>query len=119
MSQWQEQHNTLSTSTGVEEVSATNRDRLADIEGTMQDVAGSGKQGESTDERLLRDYVAGSDGAAFAAIMRRHGGMVFGVCRRMLGRQQDAEDAFQATFLVLIQKAGRMSAPNLLGNWLY
>src|SRR5260370_32937991 len=51
--------------------------------------------------------------------MRRHGGMVSGVCRRVLGREQDVEDAFQATFLVLVRKAPSLSRPNLLGNWLY
>jgi RNA polymerase sigma factor (sigma-70 family) len=94
-------------------------DRLADVEGAMQNVAVPSSQGEPTDERLLRDYVAGRDGGAFASIMRRHGGMVFAVCRRVLGRQQDAEDAFQATFLVLMRKAPSLRRPQLLGNWLY
>jgi RNA polymerase sigma factor (sigma-70 family) len=85
----------------------------------MQDVAGPSSQSEPTDERLLRDYVASQDAGAFAAIMRRHGGMVSGVCRRVLGREQDVEDAFQATFLVLVRKAPSLSRPNLLGNWLY
>jgi RNA polymerase sigma factor (sigma-70 family) len=85
----------------------------------MQDVAGSSSQSEPTDERLLRDYVASHDAAAFAAIVRRHGGLVSGVCRRVLGREQDVEDAFQATFLVLVRKAPSLSRPNLLGNWLY
>jgi RNA polymerase sigma factor (sigma-70 family) len=85
----------------------------------MQDVAGSSSQSGSTDERLLRDYVAGRDAAAFAAIVRRHGGLVSGVCRRVLGREQDVDDAFQATFLVLVRKAPSLSRPNLLGNWLY
>ena len=79
--------------------------RFADVEGAMQDVAGPKSQSEPTDERLLRDYVASQDAGAFAAIMRRHGGMVSGVCRRVLGREQDVEDAFQATFLVLLRKA--------------
>src|SRR5207248_246887 len=62
---------------------------------------------------------ASQDAGAFAAIMRRHGGIVSGVCRRVLGREQDVEDAFQATFLVLLRKAPSLSRPNLLGNWLY
>ena len=85
----------------------------------MQDVAGPSSQSEPTDERLLRDYVASQDAGAFAAIMRRHGGMVSGVCRRVLGREQDVDDAFQATFLVLLRKAPSLTRPNLLGNWLY
>jgi len=92
---------------------------FADVEGAMQDVAGPSSQSEPTDERLLRDYVASQDAGAFAAIMRRHGGMVSGVCRRVLAREQDVEDAFQATFLVLVRKAPSLSRPNLLGNWLY
>ncbi len=85
----------------------------------MQDVASSSSQSEPTDERLLCDYVASHDAGAFAAIVRRHGGMVSGVCRRILGREQDVEDAFQATFLVLMRKAPSLTRPNLLGNWLY
>jgi RNA polymerase sigma factor (sigma-70 family) len=85
----------------------------------MQNVAGSTSQSEPTDERLLRDYVASQDAGAFAAIMRRHGGMVSAVCRRMLWREQDVEDAFQATFLVLMRKAPSLSRPKLLGHWLY
>ena len=91
----------------------------ADVRGAMQDVAGASSQSEPTDERLLRDYVASQDADAFAAIVRRHGRLVSGVCRRVLGREQDVEDAFQATFLVLVRKAPSMSRPNLLGNWLY
>ncbi len=85
----------------------------------MQEVAGPSSQSEPTDERLLRDYVASQDAGVFAAIVRRHGGMVSGVCRRVLGREQDVDDAFQATFLVLLRKAPSLSRPNLLGNWLY
>jgi RNA polymerase sigma factor (sigma-70 family) len=89
------------------------------LKGTMQYVAGSRSQSEPTDERLLRDYVTTRDAGAFAAIMQRHGGTVSGVCRRILQREQDAEDAFQATFIVLMRKAASLSRPKLLGNWLY
>jgi RNA polymerase sigma factor (sigma-70 family) len=95
------------------------RGSFADLEVAMPDVAGSSSQSEPTDERLLLDYVASQDAGAFAAIMRRHGGLVAGVCRRVLGREQDVEDAFQATFLVLVRKAPSLNRPNLLGNWLY
>jgi RNA polymerase sigma factor (sigma-70 family) len=93
--------------------------RSADVQGTMQNVAGPSSDCEPTDERLLRDYVASHDAGAFAALVRRHGGMVFRVCRRILWREQDVEDAFQATFLVLMRKAPSLSKPKLLGNWLY
>jgi RNA polymerase sigma factor (sigma-70 family) len=92
---------------------------FANVEGAMQDVAGSTRQSEPSDERLLRDYLASRDAGAFAAIVRRHGSLVSGVCRRVLEREQDVEDAFQATFLVLVRKAHCLARPNLLGNWLY
>jgi RNA polymerase sigma factor (sigma-70 family) len=85
----------------------------------MQNMSDSSSQCELTDERLLRDYVTSQDSDAFAALVHRHGAMVFGVCRRLLQREQDAEDAFQATFLVLIRKARSLTRPKLLGNWLY
>jgi RNA polymerase sigma factor (sigma-70 family) len=85
----------------------------------MQKTAGSSSHSDPTDARLLHDYVTGQDAGAFAAIVRRHGAMVLGVCRRILRREQDAEDAFQATFLVLMRRAGSLTRPKLLGNWLY
>src|SRR5262245_55191442 len=72
-----------------------------------------------TDGELLGRYVADRDESAFEAILRRHGPMVLGTCRRLLRCEQDAEDAFQATFLVLARKAASVSPPERVGNWLY
>jgi RNA polymerase sigma factor (sigma-70 family) len=72
-----------------------------------------------TDRHLVRRFVAARDEAAFAAILRRHGGMVLGVCRGALRDAHEVEDAFQATFLVFVGKAGSLRRPELLGNWLY
>jgi RNA polymerase sigma factor (sigma-70 family) len=72
-----------------------------------------------TDGELLEAFVAGRDEAAFEALVRRHGPMVFGLCRRILGGCHDAEDAFQATFLVLVRKAASVMPRELVANWLY
>jgi RNA polymerase sigma factor (sigma-70 family) len=75
---------------------------------------------DAAGDRLLWDrYVARGDQTAFAALVERHGPMVLGVCRRVLRHTQDAEDAFQATFLVLAHKARAVNRPELLGPWLY
>jgi len=75
-------------------------------------------RGGPTDGQLLRRYLEG-DGPAFEALVRRHGPMVLGVCRRVLGHEQDAEDAFQATFLALAQKATRVRKQTSVKSWLY
>jgi RNA polymerase sigma factor (sigma-70 family) len=72
-----------------------------------------------TDAELLESFLTQRDEAAFEALLYRHGAMVLGVCRRVLRHAQDAEDAFQATFLVLARKAGSLRSRELLGNWLY
>jgi RNA polymerase sigma factor (sigma-70 family) len=72
-----------------------------------------------TDGQLLDRYVRGREEAAFAALVRRHGPMVWGVVRRVLRGHQDAEDAFQATFLVLVRKAHCVTSRELVANWLY
>src|SRR5437763_7930252 len=72
-----------------------------------------------TDGQLLENYVRSREEAAFAALVRRHGPMVWGVCRRVLRSHQDAEDAFQATFLVLVRKAAGVVPREMVANWLY
>src|SRR5437867_1372856 len=72
-----------------------------------------------TDEQLLQGFVAHREEAAFAALVCLHGPMVWGVCRRVIRKLHDAEDAFQATFLVLVRKAGSLARREFLANWLY
>jgi len=75
--------------------------------------------GGLTDGQLLECWLAHNEEAAFRAIVKRHGPMVLGVCRRVLRDDHDAEDAFQATFLVLMRKAATVQPRELVGNWLY
>jgi RNA polymerase sigma factor (sigma-70 family) len=71
------------------------------------------------DGALLKRFVADGDESAFTELVSRHGPMVLGACHRVLGDEHDADDAFQATFLVLVKKAGTLRDPATLGNWLY
>src|SRR6202047_5444128 len=72
-----------------------------------------------TDGELLTLFLEGRDEAPRAALVRRHASMVWGVCRRLLRSHHDAEDAFQATFLVLVRKAASVKPREAVGNWLY
>jgi RNA polymerase sigma factor (sigma-70 family) len=72
-----------------------------------------------SDGQLLESYVRNREEAALAALVRRHGPMVWGVCRRVLRSSHDAEDAFQATFLVLVRKAASVVPRDMVANWLY
>jgi C-terminal peptidase prc len=81
-------------------------------------VGGPGAEGP-TDRQLLERFVAGRDEDAFAALVRRHGPLVWGVCRGRLRHAQDAEDCFQATFLVLARKAGSVRWRESVASWLH
>ncbi len=72
-----------------------------------------------SEEQLLDRFAASRDESAFEALVERHGPMVLGVCRQFLRDPNDVDDAFQATFLVLVRKAGSLRQKDLLGNWLY
>jgi RNA polymerase sigma factor (sigma-70 family) len=72
-----------------------------------------------SDGQLLEEYVRRRDKAAIAALIQRHGQMVWGVSRRILRNPHDAEDAFQATFLVLVRRADSIGSRELVANWLY
>jgi RNA polymerase sigma factor (sigma-70 family) len=71
------------------------------------------------DAHLLGCFIERQDEAAAAALVQRHGPMVWGVCRRILHNDHDAEDAFQATFLVLVRRAASITPREMVGNWLY
>jgi RNA polymerase sigma factor (sigma-70 family) len=72
-----------------------------------------------TDGELLEAFVRRRDHAALAALVARHGPLVWGVCKRLLPHEPDAEDAFQATFLILVRKASAIRDPELVANWLF
>jgi RNA polymerase sigma factor (sigma-70 family) len=85
----------------------------------VQRLAHAGGSAGLVDHELLGRFITSRDEAAFESLVRRHGPMVLGVCRRVLSDQQDVEDAFQATFLVLVRKAGSVKKREQLGPWLY
>src|SRR5262249_38517752 len=74
---------------------------------------------EPTDGELLEIFLKDRVETALEGLVRRHGAMVWGVCRRVLSNHHDAEDAFQATFLVLVRKASSIKPRDMVGNWLY
>src|SRR5881409_456558 len=72
-----------------------------------------------SDKELLGRFFGDKEDTAFSTLVERHGPLVFGVCRRVLNDANDAEDAFQATFLVLVRKGATLRDPERLASWLY
>src|SRR3954471_3480720 len=85
----------------------------------LDSIAEEAARADRTDGQLLDLFVRLRDEEAFAAVVRRHGPMVLGVCRRVLRNPADADDAFQAAFLVLARKAATIGTRHLLAQWLY
>jgi RNA polymerase sigma-70 factor (ECF subfamily) len=85
----------------------------------LRDILGRRDADEQTDGHLLELFLSQREEYAFELLVRRHGPMVLGVCRRILGNDHDAEDAFQATFLVLVRRGDRVRPRSQVGNWLY
>jgi RNA polymerase sigma factor (sigma-70 family) len=92
---------------------------LSDLLGHLRHLVGGRTAAEPTDGQLLARFAAEHDADAFAALMRRHAGLVWGVCRRTLRHTQDAEDVFQATFLALVRQAGSVARGESVGGWLH
>ena len=80
---------------------------------------GDADAAQRSDRELLHAFAANRDQDAFAVVVRRHAALVWGVCRRILGHQQDAEDAFQATFVILARRAGSTRWRPSVGAWLH
>jgi RNA polymerase sigma factor (sigma-70 family) len=93
--------------------------RLGSVLYQLHRLLGGTPAGDVSDSQLLQRFSGARDQAAFAALVERHGPLVLGVCRRVLGNVHDAEDAFQATFLVLARKAEAIRKRDSLGAWLY
>jgi RNA polymerase sigma factor (sigma-70 family) len=93
--------------------------RLTTVLHKLHQLAGGAAAGTLTDGQLLGRFVSRRDEAAFELLVRRHGPLVWGTCRRVLGNAHDAEDAFQATFLVLIRKAASLDRTRPLSAWLH
>src|SRR5262249_32096674 len=85
----------------------------------LRRMVGPREAGGMTDAQLLERFVQGRDEAAFEVLVWRHGTMVLNVCLRMLRREHDAEDAFQATFLALARKAATIGKGESVSSWLY
>lgn len=93
--------------------------RLYGMLGYLRRLAGNTGQADVADSQLLERFVARHDHTAFESLVQRHAALVLGVCQRVLRHTQDAEDAFQATFLVLARKAAAIRQGEALGGWLH
>src|SRR5262245_61701258 len=92
---------------------------LGTLLGHVQRIAGADLADGLTDRQLLERFTSRREPAALAALVRRHGRLVLSACRQVLTNEADVEDAFQATFLVLLRKAGTTCWRVSVGSWLF
>src|SRR5262245_5746589 len=92
---------------------------LTNVLNRLRSLAALQQASQLQDRELLDRFVRQQDEAAFTALVERHGAMVLRVCRGVLQHQQDAEDACQATFLVLVRRAGSIRKSNSVSCWLH
>jgi RNA polymerase sigma factor (sigma-70 family) len=85
----------------------------------LRRMTGAAQVKDLSDAQLLQRFTAQREESAFAALVQRHGRLVWSVCRQVLHHEQDAEDAFQATFLVLARQAASIRASQAVASWLY
>src|SRR6516165_5477176 len=93
--------------------------RMSGVLERMRRVVAGRETEPQSDPELLERFVADGDEAAFTTLVQRHGGMVLGICRRVLRHDADAEDACQATFLVLARQASSIQKLASLASWLH
>src|SRR5260370_2594597 len=93
--------------------------QLAGVQQYIRRLAVDGTLAEWTDGQLLETLATPQREAAFAVLLRRHGPMVWALCRRLLRNWHDAEDAFQATFMILSRRAACIRKHQSLASWLY
>jgi RNA polymerase sigma factor (sigma-70 family) len=101
------------------ELVAMNGEQSASAPAALKRLLADGSLTGLSESQLLERFFSRGDEDAFEAIVRRHGSMVLGVCRRLLSNPHDVEDAFQATFLILVKKADSIRNREVLGTWLY
>src|SRR5258707_11212135 len=104
---------------GAEDSIMTARSALRPIISHLRQLASRTAQGDASDRQLLECFARERDEEAFRAVVRRHAALVLGVCRRALRNRQDAEDCFQATFMVLARKAGAVRWQESVAGWLH